>query len=141
MADVNERVEAEFECIERVVAELPADALLDNLSSLELAGVACLIHNFYNGIENILKQMVVSRGRKVPQEPSWHRDLVNMMVSDSIISDVTAEQLRRYLAFRHFFSQGYSFDLDKERIIPLVKDIPSVLTGFKSEINKALGIG
>ena len=49
MAKVRERVEAEFENIERVIAELPNSSLLPSLSSLELAGVATLIHNFYNG--------------------------------------------------------------------------------------------
>ncbi len=44
MPKVHERIEAELENIERVVAELPGDDLLANLSSLELAGVATLIH-------------------------------------------------------------------------------------------------
>jgi len=46
MAEVRERVEAEFENIERVVAQLPAESSLSGLSFLELAGVATLIHNF-----------------------------------------------------------------------------------------------
>jgi len=50
MAKVRERVEAEFENIGRVIAELPNSSLLSSLSSLELAGVATLIHNFYNGM-------------------------------------------------------------------------------------------
>jgi len=69
MAKVHEQVEAEFENIERVVAELPGSNLLANLSSLELAGVAALIHNFYNGIENILKHIVISCGKEVPGFP------------------------------------------------------------------------
>jgi len=140
MASINEKVEAEFENIERVVAELADVDMLESLSALELAGVAALVHNFYNGIENILKQMVISRGRKLLQDTSWHRNLVNLAISDKIISESTAEQLRCYLAFRHFFSHGYSFDLDKERIMPLVKDIPSVLASFTSEVNKTLGM-
>ena len=36
MAEVRERVEAELESIERVIAELPGDDSLPNLSSLEL---------------------------------------------------------------------------------------------------------
>jgi len=138
MAEVRERVEAELENIERVVAELPSNDSLPNLSSLELAGVAALIHNFYNGIENILKQLVIWRGEEVPQNSSWHRDLVNIATSKSMISEQTAEELRRYLAFRHFFSHGYSFDLDKERILPLVKDIERILACFKDDIKETL---
>ncbi len=138
MAEVHERIEAEFENIERAVAELPGSDSLPNLSSLELAGVAALIHNFYNGIENILKQIVISCGKELPHNSSWHRDLVNIVTSNGIISESTAKELRRYLAFRHFFSHGYSFDLDKERIIPLVKDIERVLASFRDDINKTL---
>jgi len=138
MSEVRERVEAELENIERVVAELPGNDSLSNLSSLELAGVAALIHNFYNGIENILKQLVIWRGEEMPQNSLWHRDLVNIATSKNMISEQTAEELRRYLAFRHFFSHGYSFDLDKERILPLVKDIERILASFKDDINETL---
>jgi uncharacterized protein YutE (UPF0331/DUF86 family) len=138
MGEVYEHVEAELENIKRVVAELPGSDSLVGISSLELAGVGALIHNFYNGVENILKQLVVFSGNQVPDNLSWHRDLINLVVSNNIISESTAEELKRYLAFRHFFSHGYSFDLDKERIIPLVKDIPQTLVSFTNEINKAL---
>ena len=138
MAEVRERVEAEMENIGRVVAEVPRGDSLASLSSLELAGVAALIHNFYNGIENILKQIITSFGGQLPHNSSWHRDLVNIAISNDIISESTAEELRRYLAFRHFFSHGYSFDLDKKLIIPLVKDIQGTLACFRDDINKTL---
>jgi hypothetical protein len=53
MANAREKIEAELENIERVLADLPSPDSLKQLSSLELAGVAALIHNFYNGIENV----------------------------------------------------------------------------------------
>ena len=106
-----------------------------------MAGVAALIHNFYNGIENILKQIVISCGKELPDNSSWHRDLVNIAVSNDIISESTAKELRQYLAFRHFFSHGYSFDLDKEHVIPLVKDIQGVLASFRDDINRTLKKG
>jgi len=64
MAKVHEQVEAELENIERTLAELPSFESLPNLSKLELAGLAALIHNFYNGIENILKQLITATGKK-----------------------------------------------------------------------------
>jgi uncharacterized protein YutE (UPF0331/DUF86 family) len=123
MAEQREQVEAELENIERVLAELPDYKSLPKLSTLELAGVAALIHNFYNGIENILKQLVNAAGKKLPDGPSWHQDLINTAVVNNIISESTAKKLRQYLAFRHFFSHGYSFELDPNRIGNLIKDI------------------
>jgi uncharacterized protein YutE (UPF0331/DUF86 family) len=61
-----------------------------------------------------------------------------MPTSNDTISESTAKEQRRYLAFRHFFSHGYSFDLDKERIIPLVKGVQEILTAFRNDINKTL---
>ena len=138
MAEVNERVEAELENIEHVVAELSGCNSMSKLSSLELGGVAALIHNFYNGIENILKQIIKSSGSEVGDSASWHRDLVNLAASKGIVSETTATELRRYLAFRHFFSHGYSFDLDKERIVPIVDNVQQTLALFKKDITNAL---
>ena len=138
MTEINEYVEAEFENIERVLEELPAPASLETLSSLELSGTAALVHNFYNGIENILKQVVARKGNVLPAGASWHRDLIALAVKINVISEQTAEQLKGYLAFRHFFSHAYSFDLDKERIIPLVESISEILSNFRNDIEKSL---
>ena len=139
MAKVRERVEAEFENIERVIAELPGSSLLSSLSLLELAGVATLIHNFYNGIENVLKQLIIASCKELPEGESWHQDLLTKATSYNIISESTAEELKRYLAFRHFFSHAYSFDLDREHIAPLVEDIQKTISSFRRDINTAIG--
>ena len=58
MAKLYEKVEAELENIEQILAELKQTKSLANLSTIELAGIGAFIHNFYNGIENILKQIL-----------------------------------------------------------------------------------
>lgn len=138
MTEINEYVEAEFENIERLVEELPAGDAVEKLSALELSGTAALTHGFYNGIENILKQVVINEGCQIPAGPSWHRDLITLAIKVGVISQQTAEELKSYLAFRHFFSHAYSFDLDEERIIPLVRGIPGVMATFTSDIKKFL---
>ena len=138
MANTREKIEAEFENIERVLADLPRPDSLKKLSSLEMAGVAALIHNFYNGIENVFKQLVISKGLSMPQGPSWHIDLIEICVANQIISRTTADMLKEYVSFRHFFSHAYSFDVDEERIAPLLERIKDVHKNLVKDISKAL---
>lgn len=141
MADVRERVESEYEAIRKAVTAMPPPSQLTELSVLELAGVAALLHNFYNGVENILKQVVTAVSLNVPDGPAWHRDLLLAAVRHSILGETTAEQLSRFLAFRHFFSHGYALDLDPERMKSLVADAPVVFEALRQEIDRCLGLG
>ena len=138
MVSARERIEAEFENIERVLADLPKQDSLKRLSSLEMAGVAALLHNFYNGVENVLKQLVISKSLIIPDGPSWHSDLIELSVANQIISRSTSEMLKKYLGFRHFFSHAYSFDVDEERIAPLLEKIREAHKSFANDISKAL---
>ena len=138
MADMDEKVAAELENMERVLAALPAETSLKRLSALELAGAAALIHNFYNGVENILKQLAILKGISIPQGPSWHTDLIEACIEHQIISAATSQMLKKYLSFRHFFSHAYSFDLDPQKIAPLLQTIRDVHKRFTQDIAKAL---
>ena len=100
--------------------------------------MAALIHNFYNGVENVFKQLVVSKGLSIPQGPSWHIDLIEICVANQIISRNTSDMLKEYLGFRHFFSHAYSFDVDEERIAPLLEKIKDVHKVLIKDISKAL---
>ena len=137
MPDYRLRIEAEYEAIENSISALPS-LPLSTLSTLELAGVGALLHNFYNGIENILKQVFQSQGFPIPQGDSWHRDLLLSACDRGILSVGLVEDLKPYLAFRHFFSHGYALNLSPERIQPLVSDAKSVFERFRSEIDHVL---
>lgn len=138
MAELREKIDAEFENLERVVQELPAAAALNKLSPLELSGVAVLVHNFYNGVENILKQMALSGSLRLSDGPSWHRDLLDTASANGFVSEDTAERLERYLGFRHFFSHAYAFDLERERLLPLAVKLPETLRQFRKDVEKAV---
>jgi len=75
MANFKDRVEAEYEAIENTLSLLPEKPTAQ-LSQLELAGLAALIHNFYNGIENILKQIFQLKSLEIPTGSSWHQELL-----------------------------------------------------------------
>lgn len=134
MADLKIKIEIEIENIDRILNEIPSVEKLPRLSTLELAGVATLIQNFFNGIENIIKQIVLSKNISIPQGISWHKDLLNLASSQNIICMSTQNKLGQYLAFRHFFTHAYALDLHPERMEPLVENISKVYDSFKEDI-------
>jgi len=137
MPDYRFHVEAEYEAIETTLSALP-DRPLSTLSQLELAGVAALLHNFYNGIENIFKQVFQRRSFPIPQGESWHRDLLLVAAEKGIISDLLLNNLKRYLAFRHYFSHAYALELFPERMEPLANDAVALFNEFKQQMDKII---
>jgi uncharacterized protein YutE (UPF0331/DUF86 family) len=135
MADYRMRIEAEYEVVEKIITSLPSTPLYE-LTELELAGVAALIHNFYNCIENIIKQTFAAKGCSIPAGQSWHRDLLLEAVQKNIITESLADQLKGFLAFRHFFSHAYALDINPERMEPLTTSSSELFKQFKSEIEK-----
>jgi hypothetical protein len=107
------------------------------LSQLEIAGIAALLHNFYNGIENILKQLFQAKGILLPQGALWHRELLLTATQHGIVSENLGAELRPYLAFRHFFSHAYALDLLPDRLEPLAARAESVYKSFKEAIDRA----
>ena len=134
MADVKERILAEDDNLRRVLGELPSPDELETLSGLELAGTAALLHNIYNGIENMLKQVVLNSGEKVPYGASWHRDLLTLAEEKRVLRPSTAALLAPFLAFRHFFSHGYALDLEPDRMESLVGQAPAVCAAVHEDI-------
>jgi hypothetical protein len=40
------------------------------------------------------------------------------------------------MAFRHFFTHAYGFDLDPQRLAPLVRDVRAICGCFKKEAKR-----
>ena len=95
MADFRENIQAEFENIGNVVSCLPPASTLPDLSPLELAGVSSFLHNFYNGVESVLKQGLAAKSVDIPSGATWHRDLLSAGRSAGLISASTMAGLAR----------------------------------------------
>jgi hypothetical protein len=134
MADLKECVEAEEENIRHALGQLPPVDRLSSLSELELAGTAAMLQSIYNGIENVLKQTLLGSGCDIPMGATWHRDLLRQAETNHILNPETAEALRPFMAFRHFFSHSYALDLDPARMELLVSEAASVVDRILNEV-------
>jgi hypothetical protein len=75
-----------------------------------------------------------------PSGPDWHRELLRQMtveVADlrpAALSPATALKLGDYLSFRHLVRQIYTFNLDPQRLRPLVEGLPELYRGVQSDL-------
>ena len=136
MVDITRQVAAEKENVEKALANLRDAMGRREKSVVELAAIATFIHNIYNGIENILKQVLKAKGTEIPKSDTWHKDLLNLSVSLGIIPEKLSDDLYEYLTFRHFFVHAYGFMLEEAHLENLANNITNVWLQFLSVINK-----
>lgn len=134
MVDLSEKIEAEKDNIEKTLKNLEEAMRRKEKSIIELSAIATFLHNIYNGIENILKQILKEENINLPKSATWHKELLELSTENEIISEKLADKLREYLAFRHFFVHGYGFMIRKTSLIPLAKNISCICSEFFSEI-------
>jgi hypothetical protein len=136
MASLREKVEAELEQIDQALRLLPEARRVTKLSVLELGGTASLLSSVYHGFENILKQGLLSVGVALPVGAAWHRDLLQSACKHGIVSTELRDRLVPFMAFRHFFAHAYGFDLDPQRLAPLVRDVRPACGCLKREVKR-----
>ena len=134
MDRLEKQILAEKENVEKALNHLKDAVERRQKTIIELAAIGTFLHNIYNGIENILKQIVTSRNKVIPDSSTWHKELLNLSVSMGIISEGLSDELYKYLTFRHFFVHAYGFMLEEIHLEDLAANIPKVWSGFLSEI-------
>ncbi|MCK4421031.1 hypothetical protein KAW48_04455 [candidate division WOR-3 bacterium] len=138
MANVKEKVLAEIDNIEKVLVELKKVKDRSNKELVVLVGLGAYLQNIYNGMENILKQLLLFNNISIPETPSWHKDLLNLSVKHHIITLEMTDKIGRYLFFRHFFTHSYGFLIEESKLKPLMDNISNVYSEFKREISDYL---
>jgi hypothetical protein len=92
----------------------------EEIGYYDRGAIGYLLHNFYNGCENIFK--LISRFFENDfGTDTWHRDLLKRMKLEvsgyrqKVINDELYTLLDDFRAFRHKFRHTYAFELDWER--------------------------
>ena len=134
MVDLTRKIAAEKENVEKALDNLKDAMGRKERLTVELAAIATFLHNIYNGIENILKQVLKAKGTEIPKSETSHKDLLDLSVSNGIIPEKLSDQLYEYLTFRHFFVHAYGFMLEETHLEDLANNIPDVWLQFLSAI-------
>lgn len=134
--DLIRKIAAERENVEKALRYLDEARARELRSPVELAAMATFLHNIYNGIENILNQILKAEGVRVARSETWHKDVLEASVHHSIVSETLADRLYEYLTFRHFFIHGYGFMLDDAQLRPLADDIGGIWEQFVATIER-----
>ncbi len=92
MAKLPKQILIEKDNVEKTLANLKETMERPEISSVELAAIGTFLHNIYNGIENILKQIARLKGVEIPKSDSWHKDLLNLSVFKGIISEELSDR-------------------------------------------------
>ena len=93
MDNPSKQLLAEKEHVEIALDNLREAMARNEKSVVELAAIGTFLRNIYNGIENILKQILKAKGTEIPRSDSWHKDILNLSESLKIISERLSDSL------------------------------------------------
>jgi uncharacterized protein YutE (UPF0331/DUF86 family) len=136
MADLTRKVLAEKEYVTVALSNLKDVMAQKDKSIVELAAAATFLHNIYNGMENILKQVLNAKKVEIPRSRTKHKELLDVSVSEGVIPQGLCDELYEYLTFRHFFVHSYGFMLEESHLQTLAENIPNVWSQFIKAIEK-----
>jgi len=115
----------------------------DQVPNYDRGAVGYLLHNFYNGCENIFRS--IARFFENDLGPTtWHKDLLKRMKIEisgyrpKVIDDELYIILDDFRAFRHKFRHSYAFELDWERQRLVARKLPTASEMLKKQINHFL---
>ena len=136
---IKKQIEFKISDIDKLFSEYELIFLKIKLQKPDLFDITILgsiLHSFYNGLENIFEIIAKNVDGNVPSGNKSHQELLHQMASENqtrneIINENLYLQLREYATFRHFYRHAYSFQLNWEKMEPLVINMKTVWTEVK----------
>lgn len=134
-----EQIEFKINDIDRLFLEyeLIFKKVENNVPDLfDMTILGSVLHSFYNGLENIFEVIAKNIDKDIPTGNKSHQELLHQMASENanrseVINEEIYLSLREYATFRHFYRHAYSFQLNWEKMKPLVKNLMSVWNEVK----------
>uniref|UniRef100_A0A7V4TGK9 Antitoxin n=1 Tax=Candidatus Caldatribacterium saccharofermentans TaxID=1454753 RepID=A0A7V4TGK9_9BACT len=138
-----ERIRGEIPELERVAQKALAawtKAQKTPEESAYLDSVALNLHGFYSGLERLFELVARHIDGVMPDEKTWHRDLLRRMAKDiagvrpAVISEGTASALDTFRRFRHLVRNVYAMSLVPERMVGLMSVLPDLWSTLREEL-------
>jgi hypothetical protein len=137
-------IEKEIENLELILKEFEKEVVpmlehnyIRNFDKLAVGGY---LHNIYNGIENIFKNIAKFFENNISKE-MYHSELLKRMtvnikgIRPNVIDYELFVLLNDLKGFRHVFRHSYHFELDWEKERITAKRIPVIIDKLKVQIN------
>jgi len=111
----------------------------------DMTVLGSVLHSFYNGLENMFEIIAKNVDGCVPTGNKSHQELLHQMASENsvrneIIDEELYFKLREYATFRHFYRHAYSFQLNWEKMKPLVNGVHSVWINIKTNLENFINV-
>ena len=124
-----ENVRHELEFLTTLIAQRTGE-----LAGVEIRAAALSLSTIYGGIERIMLEALWDRSDVRPQGLNWHAQLLEHVRSTSLVSEATLDELKGFLAFRHFIRHAYSFEIDSKMIEQILHRAPALVHEFIRQI-------
>lgn len=106
----------------------------------DMTVLGSVLHSFYNGLENIFEIIAKNIDESVPTGNKSHQELLHQMASENserkeVLKEDLYIKLREYATFRHFYRHTYSFQLNWDKMKPLVENVFPIWKEVKESLN------
>ena len=129
-----ENIETELDFINTLLKKRQAIELDD----IEIRAAALSLSTIYNGIEKVLLHILRKRDNEKIEGSNWHAVLLERSNRAQLISEETRNELKGFMAFRHFVRHAYSFEIDATAIHKVIEQCPALVMRLKREIMAAI---
>lgn len=132
--------------LDRITAEakLLMQRIVGEPTGVEIRAAGSMVHDFYNGVERILERIAVRLGPGLPGGPGGHTLLLRGMESavegirPAVLDHPLALRLLDYLRFRHLFRHTYGYELEWNKLRPLVQGLEEALAQLRTQLDRLL---
>lgn len=142
-AALKNEIALELNNLQRLVEE--SNPLFGGLSgdpsSVELRALGSIVHDFYTACERIFERVAVYLGPGLPVGDSWHISLLRSMEVQiegkrpAVLEHQLAACLLDYLRFRHLFRHTYGYELEWDKLHPLVERLETTKASLGRQLD------